>query len=80
MGSGPTEDCGRIEKVESAMKPLIVGRRIKIQIKSCDDDPTITEIMSDPIVAAVMKADRVDPVALEAQLRSLAQEVTVAQP
>jgi len=57
------------------MKPLTIGRRIKIQIKSCGDDPTITEILSDPIVAAVMKADRVDPVALEAQLESIARKV-----
>jgi uncharacterized Fe-S cluster-containing radical SAM superfamily enzyme len=38
-------------------------------------EPTIAEILSDPIVRAVMEADRVDPVALEAQLRSLAKQI-----
>lgn len=36
-------------------------------------EPTITEIMSDSITVAMMKADGVDPVALEAELRSIAQ-------
>jgi hypothetical protein len=37
-------------------------------------EPALTEILSDSIVVAVMKADGVDPVALEAQLRSIAQQ------
>jgi hypothetical protein len=37
-------------------------------------EPTITEIMSDSITVAVMNADGVDSVALEAQLRSIAQD------
>jgi hypothetical protein len=36
-------------------------------------EPTITEIMSDSITIAMMKADGVDPLALEAQLRGIAQ-------
>jgi hypothetical protein len=36
-------------------------------------EPTIAEILSDPIVKAVMKADGVDPSALEAQLARIAQ-------
>ncbi len=37
-------------------------------------EPTITEIMSDSITVAMMKADGVDPVELEAQLRSIGQD------
>jgi hypothetical protein len=37
-------------------------------------EPTLTEILSDSITVAMMKADGVDPVALEAQLRSIAQD------
>jgi hypothetical protein len=35
-------------------------------------EPTLTEILSDPIVSAVMKADGVDPCELEATLRQMA--------
>ena len=35
-------------------------------------EPTIAELLSDPIVNAIMAADRVDPSALEAELRSVA--------
>ena len=62
------------------MALLTSGRRIRISIRSSDCDLTITEILSDPIVEAVMKADRVDPVALAAQLRRIAQEVVAAPP
>jgi hypothetical protein len=40
-------------------------------------EPTITEILSDSITVAVMKADGVDPIPLEAQLRSFAQNAAV---
>jgi hypothetical protein len=33
---------------------------------------TIDELLSDPVTRAVMKADRVDPLALAAMLRSMA--------
>ena len=36
-------------------------------------EPTITEILSDSIVRAMMRADRVDPEILERDLRSIAQ-------
>jgi len=36
------------------------------------DELTIDELLSDPVTRAVMKADRVDPLALEAMLRSMA--------
>jgi hypothetical protein len=39
------------------------------------DDPTLDELLGDPITQAIMHADRVDPPKLEAMLRSLAREV-----
>lgn len=35
-------------------------------------EPTLRDLMTDPLVRSVMRADRVDPRALEAMLRSLA--------
>jgi hypothetical protein len=46
------------------------------QLGWVEREPTITEILSDPIVKAVMKADRVDSSALEAQLTRIAQNST----
>ena len=43
-------------------------------------EPTITEILSDSIVRAVMRADRVDPEILERDLRSMAVQVNQPQP
>jgi hypothetical protein len=40
-------------------------------------EPTITEMLSDPIVVAMMKADGIDPVVLEAELRAIAQRSTL---
>jgi hypothetical protein len=37
-----------------------------------DDELTLDELLSDPVTRAVMKADRVDPSALGAELRSMA--------
>jgi len=39
------------------------------------DDPTLDELLGDPITQAIMQADRVDPSKLEAMLRSLGREV-----
>jgi len=39
------------------------------------DDPTLCELLSDPLTQAVMKADRVDPAKLKAVLRSVAREI-----
>ena len=39
------------------------------------DDPTLDELLGDPITQAIMRADHVDPPKLEAMLRSLAREV-----
>jgi hypothetical protein len=40
-------------------------------------EPTIAEILTDPIVKAVMSADGVDPKVLGRQLRSIARKLTV---
>jgi hypothetical protein len=45
----------------------------------CRREPTIREILSDPIVMAVMKADGIDPVGLEAQLGRMAQDLAAVQ-
>jgi hypothetical protein len=52
------------------------GRRRSIPIRTRSGEPTLTEMLSDSIVMAVMAADGVDPIALEAQLRGLAQDAT----
>jgi hypothetical protein len=39
------------------------------------DNPTLDELLGDPITQAIMHADRVDPPKLEAMLRSLAREI-----
>jgi hypothetical protein len=36
--------------------------------------PTLAELMVDPLILAVMAADRVDPAALDASLRALARK------
>lgn len=38
----------------------------------CDREPTLKDILSDPIIMVVMKADGVDPQQLEATLREMA--------
>jgi hypothetical protein len=52
-------------------------------IASCDtyrahfrfDEPTIAQILSDPIVKAVMSADRVDPKLLQTELYRIARNL-----
>jgi hypothetical protein len=39
------------------------------------NEPTISELMADPLVRSMMSADRVDPHALEAMLHSLAPRI-----
>jgi hypothetical protein len=39
-------------------------------------EATLTEMLSDPIVRSLMKADRVDPMGLEANLRYVAMQMT----
>jgi hypothetical protein len=49
------------------------GQRRSIPIRTRSAEPTIAEMLSDSIVVAMMAADGVDPIALEAQLRGLAR-------
>jgi hypothetical protein len=62
------------------MVVLAIDRRISSPMRWCRREPTITEILSDSIVEAVMEADGFDPEVLEAQLRSMAREISAARP
>jgi hypothetical protein len=55
------------------MISLAIGRRTASPMTCSFREPTITEMLSDSIVMAMMAADGVDPIALEAQLRGMAQ-------
>ena len=61
------------------MTSLAIGRRREKPTSWCYREPTIREMLSDSIVIAMMKADGVDPIALEAQLRGMAQSSTAAR-
>ncbi len=41
----------------------------------CDRELTLADLLADPMVLAMMAADRVDPAALAAELRALAQRL-----
>ena len=58
------------------MALLAIGRRIGNRVSWRRREPTITEILSDSIVKAVMEADGVDPDVLEAQLRNMARKLS----
>jgi hypothetical protein len=45
----------------------------------CDREPTLEDILSDPIVRVVMKADGVDPRRLESTLREMALGLRAAR-
>ena len=51
-----------------------IGRRFVVQ-----REPTITDILSDSIVRAVMKADRVDPEVLAKELRAIAKTISMVR-
>jgi hypothetical protein len=53
-----------------------IGRPRENPKSWCWPEPTITEMLSDSIVLAMMEADGVDPIALEAELRSMAESST----
>ena len=61
------------------MISLAIARRCVKPTSWSFREPTIAEMLSDSIVMAVMAADGVDPVALEAQLRRLAQGATTTR-
>jgi hypothetical protein len=58
------------------MTLLPIGPQLGNRMRWCRRDPTITEILSDSIVKALMEADRIDSQALEAKLRSMAQQIS----
>jgi hypothetical protein len=41
---------------------------------------TLTDLLADPMILAVMAADRVDPAGLEAALSGLARRLELARP
>jgi len=55
------------------MISLAIARHFGNPISWRFREPTLAEMLSDSIVLAVMAADGVDPIALEAQLRDMAQ-------
>ena len=61
------------------MFSLAIARRCGSPISWSFREPTITEMLSDSIVMAMMKADGVDPLVLEAQLRGMAQDTSAAR-
>jgi len=61
------------------MALLALGRGMRDPVSWCRREPTITEMLSDSMVMAMMAADGVDPTALEAQLRGIAS-ATAARP
>jgi len=44
-------------------------------IMRSSSEPTLHDLIADPLIRSVMKADQVDPGALEAMLRSLGDEI-----
>jgi hypothetical protein len=60
------------------MRSLAIGRRSGDPINWCFREPTLAEMLSDSIVLAVMAADGVDPVTLEAELRGFSQSAPAA--
>ena len=59
------------------MISLAIARRFGNPTSWCFREPSLAEMLSDSIVVAMMRADGVDPVALEAELRGLAQGSSV---
>jgi hypothetical protein len=60
------------------MTLLAIAQHI-LRLLKRDSEPTIKELLSDSVVKAVMEADGVDPLMLEAQLRDTATELTLAR-
>ena len=61
------------------MISLAIARRCVKPISWSFREPTIAEMLSDSIVMAMMAADGVDPIVLEAQLRGMAQGAAAAR-
>jgi hypothetical protein len=50
-------------------------RTVTVTMTKAHDDPTLDELIADPMTQAIMTADGVDAPALEAMLRSLARQI-----
>jgi hypothetical protein len=48
-------------------------------MRSADEELTLRNALSDPLIRTVMAADNVDPVKLEAMLRRIAEKVALRQ-
>ena len=44
-----------------------------------DDEPTLSDLLSDSLVKAMMESDGVDPLRLQAELRSVAKQRCAAR-
>jgi hypothetical protein len=60
------------------MTLLAIAQHI-LRLLKRDSEPTIKELLSDSVVKAVMEADGVDPLMLEAQLHDMATELNIAR-
>ena len=60
------------------MTLLITVQHI-LRLLTQSSEPTLKELLSDSAVRAVMEADGVDPLLLEAQLRDMAAELCLAR-
>jgi hypothetical protein len=60
------------------MMQVLISRGLRHPVRWCGE-LTVPEILSDPIVQAVMEADRVDPRALEVQLQTIANQLSAVQ-
>jgi hypothetical protein len=45
----------------------------------CDAEPTLTDVLSDPVIQAVMAADGVDPGEVEALVRRVSRRIHAAR-
>ncbi len=60
------------------MSLLAIAQQI-LRLLIRGSEPTLTELLSDSAVKAVMKADGVDPLMLEAELRAMATKLSLAR-
>jgi len=58
---------------------LLAFAQHMLRVLTRGSEPTLKELLSDSAVKAVMEADGVDPLALEAQLRNMATELSLAR-
>jgi hypothetical protein len=64
--------CSRIARGLKAMRGHLITQ--------CFSEPTLAEVLSDPLVMEVMASDGVDPIELEAALADLAGNIRRREP